>query len=312
MLDIYGGLKYEPIEELMQTKYRRLNTYNGRYYINESVTGNEFAPSVTTVLDAAGLGIPSQLKENLMIQHGTNYRRWLADKASYGTALHRLTETIIQHDTNITTSIAERVLSEEFKRTAKSSEIEDVMKDLAAIVKFLNDVNAKVYATEFMLFGKIAGKNICGTVDILAEIDVEYTYLDHKNPFKSGERKGEPRPAKGIKRELFLLDLKSGKWGFSDGHFYQLLMYRELFTKQYGNQFANSQIANIAPAEWRTEPAYKFKQHEFNFVDVQAVESIVTAFYLTKYEEPKTKKTILSIDRNGFMEIFEGYDYETE
>lgn len=305
---------YEPNQQILAAdKYRRLNTPAGRYYMREAGSETiDFAPSVTTIIDAMGLGLPAYLKEELIIKHGANYRKWLGEKASYGTALHRLVETIIKNDTEITTLTAENVLHEELNRKPKTNEIDDIMSDLASIVQFLNDTNAKILATEFMLFGQIAGKNVCGTVDILAELDVEYTYLDHENPFKSGERKGEPRPTKGVKRQLYLLDLKSGKWGFSDGHKYQLMMYRELFCNQFGLAFYSPNIANIAPAEWRTAPAYKFKEHTLGYDDSYTVDNIVKTYYSVHYKEPKQKKTITGITRSGISSTFEGWDYEQE
>lgn len=278
---------------------KRLNgtTRNGepmRVY-TQVLENNEYGQQFAGVTSIVGAVFPIQqfIREQMILKHGTDWRQYLSSKADYGTTLHLLFEVLLNTQNVSEMHVIEAYYSI-FGRMPNFETTQDLLSDVASLASFVHTHNVSSILLEAQLSGTIGGHYVAGTADLICEIDVEETFLDHENPYKSGTRKGEPRESKRVVRKKALIDLKSGKWGFSFGHVVQLNLYRMLLQQEFPNEYNNILLFNLSPKDWRGEIAtYTLKEQEV-LADEDMAET-VNHFYKWHFEPVQPKKILKSV-----------------
>jgi hypothetical protein len=131
----------------------------------------------------------------------------------------------------------------------------ELKKDLLSFATFVREYDVKPLAIEIPLASKIVGA--AGTLDLPCTMKVPVSGA-YGAKLKSGKNKGKRKVIKTRRLMRCLVDFKSGRSGFYDSHEVQLLLYRELWNKQFP-EHRIKRIFNWSPAEWRVTPKYKLK-----------------------------------------------------
>ncbi len=133
----------------------------------------------------------------------------------------------------------------------------ELQKDIASLIEFLTDYNCKVLAVELPVFGYLFGNGVGTCIDLVVEKDC-FLYT-------------EATPIEARKREKAIINLKSGKNGFSDYYILQLMLESRLFNALYSDVvgYEIDTICNLAPKDWREDkPTYHFKDQTKDAVEL--------------------------------------------
>lgn len=111
--------------------------------------------------------------------------------------------------------------------------VEDVIEDVIGFITFLIEREVEIMALEFPIADIEIG--LGGTMDLICSMKF------------------------GTKRVNAIVDFKSGRKGFFEGHELQLGVYKLLWNKLYGEVFEISHVFNFAPCGVGAKERYKLK-----------------------------------------------------
>lgn len=238
----------KPIFTVPYTLYRYDRSDDDRYYyrFTEDEEGNEIRKAYLSVTSfvAKSLGIGQQLFDwasKVGKDHAIQYARY---RAEYGTQMHieivnivRLGggsfEEISKRQRAICKSLGYGVWVEEWDN--------EMRRDILSFLKFLKDYEVEVIFAELPVYSDKYG--LGGSIDFGMRLNF------------------------GRTRVNALVDLKSGKKGFFDGHDLQLGCYKVLWNDLFEHEFKVTHVFNWAPNAWRfsdskaleDQPTYKLK-----------------------------------------------------
>jgi hypothetical protein len=238
------------ISHIARQKIFRVDVGAGRHYRNEA--GKTFK-SITTFLDAV-MPVNRHLqkwREAKIEELGSvaAAREFVDATADYGTALHIAVAEFCRNGRVSWADFNEWAFmqiasSVKLSGHALHAAVEELTRDFAAIVRFLHDYECKVIAVELPVFSR---HGFATLVDLVVEMnDKRYT---------------EKTPTEKRRRIVAAGNLKSGKKGFYEAHVFQLCGERMALNETYARALGTSvtEVFNIAPTDWRTEPDYKLK-----------------------------------------------------
>ena len=244
-----------------ETLYRA-DTGSDRFYYTVDEKGEPFFyPSVTTMVGAYLPTSPHLMK--WMREKGAEAEVIKHERAAYGTLMHIMIKDFLLFDEiNMDANIADLYADffEDGKYIKYRTQCRDewnhqLKKDLLSFATFAKEYHVKPLAIEIPL----SNKSVCaaGTLDLpcIMKVPVSGAY---GAKLKSGPNKGKRKVIKTKRSMRCLVDFKSGRSGFYESHEVQLLLYRELWNKQFPD-LKIKRIFNWSPAEWRTTPKYKLK-----------------------------------------------------
>jgi hypothetical protein len=202
---------------------KKIEIKGKRYYYND---GN-ITPSVTTVISSQ---MPDNyIKMKMIGELGVKgWYDFLREKANYGTMLHIVLEIFVNQGYQISFNQIVGITQDFIQYECNTSErINELTKDVIRFAKFFKDYNVNVIQSEIVLSNEKFG----GAIDYIVEMDLEEQgYFGEV--YKSGERKGEQKISKQIRRIRAIIDLKSGSAKL-DNYDYQLNAYADL-ANEYG------------------------------------------------------------------------------
>lgn len=118
----------------------------------------------------------------------------------------------------------------------------ELINDFAAMLQFFHDYRVDVIAVEIPVW---LDCGIATLIDLVVEMDAknyDKTLVENRSRINA------------------IVNLKSGKKGFFDTHFFQLEGERRMFNETYGPIFGEiKSVFNLAPNDWRDNPSYKLK-----------------------------------------------------
>lgn len=127
--------------------------------------------------------------------------------------------------------------------------------DMIAWTQFCHDVNLTPVAVEYPLFSD--SKRVAGRTDLIAALDTKIKG-HHGEVYKSGPRKGKPKETYKTIRVRTMIDLKSGRKNFYEGHEVQLQIYKDLWEETFA-EYPIQRIYNWSPKDWRSDAGYNFR-----------------------------------------------------
>jgi len=233
----------------------RIDGQGIRYYYQFNGDDIVFAESVTSII-----------RETLVKGYGLE--KWQADMgydearaymmkaAAYGTTMHILCGKLLQ---GIAFDLDGNEIEQALYAQAEIDNVEydpawpaEMKKDLIAFVKWMKDYNVTPIVIEQVLMYDRVG----GAVDLICELDLCDRY-------KSGPKMHQPKPGAEITRTRVMVDFKSGRKGFYESHEIQLHAYREMWNALFPDDRLEL-LFNWSPKEWRTAPAYAFKDQTYS------------------------------------------------
>lgn len=235
-----------PIWGVPYTLYRYDRSDDDRYYFRFEGNTRHSYLSVTSFVSKS-LGIGQTLADwmaNVGKSHAKGYSQYRAD---YGTQMHIEIVEILRMGGGSFEDIVKRqiqICKDLGYGTHLTAWISEIRKDILSFLKFLQDKNVKVIFAELPVYSDKYG--IAGSIDMGVEMD-----------FNGG-------------RVNALVDLKSGKKGFFEGHNLQLNIYKELWNDLFKTEFPVTHVFNWAPNAWRTSakdpgewPTYKLQNQTY-------------------------------------------------
>lgn len=255
-------------DALTEPAYRlhQLNQAGHRYYYRFDEEGHaKFYPSVTTLL---GQTMPtSPFLIDWMLENGKEgaaEKRDLA--AAYGSFMHSQFETLLINRTYNFDDVPE-VLGAYLERNNLPDKVfaewaDKIRKDVLAFAAFLREWRVKPLAVEVALYSK---RGYAGMIDLTCLMIDPNTC--------------EPFPA--------IVDFKSGRKGFWEGHEIQLHLYVPMWNENFP-ALPIERCFNFAPKDWRKRPNYTLKE-QTNSVNAAKVEPLLQ---LAAIEDEKRENTI--------------------
>lgn len=265
--------QFEFLSETMERPknfIRRFSKNGKRFYfkIGENNIPKIYSSATTLIKDGyAEDTIFLEEWRNKLVAKGINPSDELAYLATRGTLLHILAGDYIQHkeiNFNLDTYFKENhpdALLEPFYNKVIEKDSLWLQKGIMAFAVFCEDYKVKPLAIELILCSD--KYSVASPIDLICEMEItEDAWEDTGEVFKSGPRKGEPKPPKKVKvsrRVVAIVDLKSSENGFQDKHFFQLQLYKRILKENYPN-LEVERLYNWSPKAWRTEPSYNLKE----------------------------------------------------
>ncbi len=249
-----------------------------------------FYPSVTTIIDKT-MPTPYSIKKLIADLGMKGYYKMLREKASYGTLLHTLISDYLRSGNTKKErsfdfdTIKKRIelYTEEQKLDFDTAGWEwQIKKDLASLIQFIWDYNVDPISIEAVGFYKKDEHKYAGAVDLICEMDIEEKGF-FGEVYKSGEKKGQPKETKQIRRTTAIVDFKSGKSGFFETHEIQLHMYKQMIQESLGIEA--EKVFNVAPKDWHSAPTYSLKD-QTDSTAAKKIPYLLNLFNL-EWEEPK-------------------------
>lgn len=231
----------------------RFNYHGQRwYYTLDPVT---LYPSVTTILD--GVLPTSYIVKELIGKYGIEgFNKFMREKADYGTLFHIFCSHYFEFGE--ITDLQMENFAHDFGRVDFKANYLSLKKDMLSIAKFKEDYNVVPLVNEKPFHYNDGALRFAGTIDLIAEMDINK------------------------KRELAIIDFKSGRSGLYDSHGMQLGLYQILAG---ANGYSATNLINVAPKDWQKEPTYHFKNWKGN-KQLDKIGHLIKLF-LIDFEEPK-------------------------
>lgn len=299
-------MKYELIEPMLkriepQKRFYRINTGNGRLYfcMNEDGTFSTYV-SATTFVRSVSPTPPHLI--NWMLQQGEEgYKQKLNSSAEYGTTLHYLCAQLMiegKYDLDMVDKVIEPFALQEGFRHWTLDWADELKSDMLAFAKFVQDYEVEPLGIEMVLASDKYG--VAGALDYFAYMNIEVDGLSTTEFFQSGARKGQPKPIKVKKRVLAIIDVKSGRKGFTSDHALQLAIHKHALLESFP-EYAGEEIYlfNWSPKEWKSEPSYNLKDqtNEIDLALLPHYSEIARIQELKKDRNMKSFKGVIDISR---------------
>lgn len=241
-------------------KLYRLNGGDVRFYytIDPTTKEPEFYTSWTSLI-SANLP-PNEYLIKWRIEMGEQAARaYMMERASYGTFMHgQLEKFMIEREYDLDL-LYDRLLEWEISKSGHPNARNwywEMRKDILSFVQFAADVDLEPFAIEIAIASPSSGA--AGSLDLVCKMNIEEKGFWGET-YKSGENKGEPKETKQTNRIRAIVDFKSGKHGFYDGHIIQLHGYRKTWNENFPDVQID-RVFNWAPNEWRDNPGYKLEE----------------------------------------------------
>ncbi len=267
-------MKFDLIEPMLKCiepprRMYRINSGNGRLYfcINDDGTVSTYVSATTFVRSVSPT--PKHLMDWMLEKGKQEYQRILNSSAEYGTTLHYLCAQLMidgKYDLDMVDKIIEPFALQEGFRYWTLDWADELKSDMLAFTKFVQDYEVEPLGIEMVLASDKYG--VAGALDYFAYINIEVEGLSTTDFFQSGARKGQPKPIKIKKRVLAIIDVKSGRKGFTQDHALQLAIHRQALIESFP-EYENEEIYlfNWSPKEWKSEPSYNLKD-QTNEIDL--------------------------------------------
>lgn len=214
---------------------RRLNIRGYRHYyqLDAKKKSVVIVPSVTTIIDKT-LPMPDHVVKWYCDLGYHEAKREMNRRAHYGTALHILVSKLLTEKTIDLEQVGEHaaayIAEHSLPFDTRWWEYE-MKKDLLSIANWAAEKDVTPIAIEVPMVSAEMG--YAGTADIICELTFNR------------------------KRVIALVDLKSGRNGFTTKHEAQLAAYRQLWNFLVP-EVPVEMIFNLAPKDWRKDPTYTF------------------------------------------------------
>lgn len=214
---------------------RRLNLRGYRHYyqLNAAQRTVDIVPSVTTIINKT-LPMPDHVIKWYCDLGYHQAQQEMNRRAHYGTALHILIARLLQEQTidldEVGRHTAAYIAEHKLPFDTRWWEYE-MKKDLLSIANWVAEKEVTPLAIEVPMVSAAMG--FAGTADIICELTFNR------------------------KRVIALVDLKSGRNGFTTKHEAQLAAYRQLWNFLIP-EVPIEMLFNLAPKDWRKEPNYTF------------------------------------------------------
>jgi len=278
--------------KLPNYKVGRVNFGKGRSYIKIEQDGSLAQPfrlytSLTTSI-AQSMPTPKALEE-WKFQHGKKEsERLMKVAAHYGTMMHIEIGKFIMdgvYDLDSCEEVVQNFTSDQnFWDADCDGWVHKLKEDLLAFVKFYNDYKVVPLGLEYVLLSDARG---FGTpIDLVCLLTVTQDGLDYNNPYKSGERKGQPREVKVEVQKRAIINFKSGRKGFYETHGIQMECEKLLWDENFPETPIDIAM-NWAPADWKTTPNYKVKEWQgtTSQAEIDAILKLAQIRYQAKAEK---------------------------
>jgi hypothetical protein len=240
---------------------RRVETNDGRYYISLSNDRTDlvYVPSVTTIIKNT-----SKMPYHLLkwyVEHGWERAEEIkTEAADYGTLMHIAVATYLtSRKLNLS---AVPMLIEQYRTEHRITYNTDtwqmrLWQDLLAFHTFATDYQIEPIAIEMPLVSNMY--KFGGAIDLVCEATfTEKGFFGEV--YKTGDRKGEPKESKQERREVCLIDFKSGRHGFYEEHELQVdAFYKTLWNENFP-ELPVKRCFNWSPKNWVSEPGYLFTE----------------------------------------------------
>lgn len=273
-IQLENGLSLEEMESIYfdvnalraapRTVYRVGGTRQRVYYTLDKHNEPTFYSSVTSAISRNTPTSPFLIKwiADKGHEEAENYKE---ERADYGTFLHiELSNLLITRKCDLD-NLQDRLLQYMDENKLPANFIyhsEELRKDILAFAQWVIDFNVKPLAVELVLADEKTG--MAGAIDIVAEFDWETKGFTDE-VYKTGAKKGQPKPVKIKKRIRAVIDNKSGRKGFYDSHKLQLELYRKIWNSNFPN-IPIDRIFNWSPKDWRGPvPTYNFTDQTDRF-----------------------------------------------
>jgi hypothetical protein len=163
--------------------------------------------------------------------------------------------------------------------------IREIKKDFASILQFFYDYDVKVILVESPVYSNKYG--IATAIDLV--VDKLVMPLNEKTREQFSDSMNQ------LSRERAIINMKSGKKGFSIQHEIQLAGEYLLFNETYKNYNCSIQsVYNLSPSNWRKIPTYKLKnQTPVLEQSIKKFELCVTTATVHELFDFKQKTTIV-------------------
>jgi hypothetical protein len=250
----------DALKEAPRTVYRLGGTNQRVYYTFDESGQPFFYGSVTTEFGKV-LPTSPHLIDWMLKMGKDEAERYKNERADYGTFLHiECANLLINKGVYDLDKVRDKLLQyiEEKKLATDFVYHEDELKkDILAFAQFCIEYEVKPLAIEIILADEELG--LAGAIDLPCEMTIrEKGYFGEV--YKSGANKGNPKESFRERRIRAILDLKSGRKGFYDGHIHQLEIYKILWNKHFP-YVQVEEIFNWSPKEWKGEiPTFNLKR----------------------------------------------------
>lgn len=262
-------------------KVWQLNSNGHRYYYRYDEFGEpEFYPSVTTILSQTLPQSPWLVK--WIASKGTDEaERYKQERAAYGTFMHAQYERLL-----INRTYDLDTLKDELKKYIEYSRLpedfifyaDELKKDMLAFAQFVKDYDVRPIAVEISLVHPKL--RYAGMIDLVCTMR---------------EKPGSDE------RITAIVDFKSGRKGFYEGHEIQLGMYRLMWDANF-EKYPVERIFNFSPKDWRKRPTYNLKEQ----TDSMNLAKIPPILELAQIEDKKVSNVFTSI--SGMINLDEEQD----
>lgn len=277
----------------------RLNTPNGRLYYTLTDGKPVFYISVTTFIKRSLPTSPHLIK--WIAEKGYDESQdYMNERANYGTFMHIIFQELLVQKTYDIASMEQSFIDYCNKEAIPHdpSWLPKFKKDLLAFAQFVIDYQVEPLAIEMVLTHQIG---FAGAIDLICYMTIMVDGLDHSNPYKSGERKGQPRETKVPKKVLAIVDHKSGRKGFHESHEVQLAAYKEMVEENFP-ELKIDKLYNFSPKEWRNTPSYNLKDQ----TDSTNVKKLKPLMELAKIDEDNINRSSTIIE--GVIDLSKGIE----
>lgn len=277
-------------------------TGQGRFYftrtsfLEDCIVYNSGTTLINNYKDEMGELAIHRWKVNL-INSGKDPKVELALRQDYGTILHIVYGNILNGDLidyeNLKTYVTDLSEVSGFTKERLAEVLfltgEELEKDIASFVTWVNDYNIKPIGIEMML--KSDKWKVATALDLVCYATVDETgYWGEL--YKSGKNKGQPKASKKKVEKLIVVDFKSGKKGFYAKNVLQLLLSKDIFEECFPALSIDG-IFNFAPNDWKSSPSYKFYDQERETKQIDYLKKIRDNVFtrgMVEFEEVLCKK----------------------
>lgn len=254
-------------EALVEPPYKlfQLNSEGCRYYYRFVDGTPEFYPSVTTIT-AMTLPKAEHLMKWIADMGWDESRRYMNERASYGTFMHAIFEKLIIARTYNLDGLKDDLLDYMKREGLPDNFIyyaDDLKKDLLAFAQFVRDYDVRPMAVEIALVHPEFG--YAGMLDL---------------PCTMKEKPGSENRIRAI------VDFKSGRKGFHEENEIQLHLYRLMWNANFPDSPID-RVFNFAPKDWRKSPTYTLKDQ----TNCESAAKVPALLELARIEIGKRKDT---------------------
>jgi len=208
----------------------RYDKGENRYYYR-MVGGEQLAYLSATSFCSMSLGISHGLYKWGVSMGEEAAKAYSQMRADYGTMMHiEIVNAVLNggHDFDDLWEIGYTTAIDKGYKYAAETWADDLPRDVAAFLKFLQERNAKVIFAELPVYSPTW--LVAGCIDLGMELDF------------------------GKTRVNAIVDMKSGRKGFFKDHELQLNIYKTVWNERFSELWPVTHVFNWAPTDWRAKP----------------------------------------------------------